>query len=1079
MASTAAVLNIMVAANTAPASAQLTALQGQLAKTTAQANSASGAVGGGLAKGSKVGAVGMVALGAAAFGAGKFLSGAVKVTIDFEQKMSSLRATTKANAKDMKSLERQAMSMGKATVFSATEAAQAQIELAKGGLSVSQILSGGLKSALALAAAGELDLATAASTTVNVMKLFGIEGRNAMKVADMLATAANKTTADVSDFSMALVQGGSVAKQAGINLNQTVTILEALAEAGIKGSDAGTSMKAALLQLLNPTTKQAKLAAQLGLQFTNQNGQLKNAAELSRDLRVATEGMTQAERVKYFAILAGTDGFRTLSSLYDAGPAKLEALTKANEAYGSALDISKEKTDNLAGDLEQLSGSVEDLQLKIGKTGNPAFRGGIQAFTKLIDGLGEAILDPSFGNTRFFQQVESIPKAFQSAYYSLRESTASIAASIGNWFKSAWQTVRQVTNNSISAVIETVRRIVRGVRGAVEAVQGVLNGGWRSAWRTASGFVSRSVGRMGTSIKSILAPVRETFQSIVRIVKDKFNSAYKAAAGFVGKIGSVLGQIPGVSIGKSIVDKVTGILGLQRGGPLTGGKASGDSIPAMLERGEYVLNRKAVEKIGVERLNQINFRNAPRFQQGGPIGLQGGGYMDTLIEFPAKFLKPVVNAGTNALEILMNGPGQFIKMLPKPNLPQPIKGAGPYVIQKAIEFIKQVAQSPLKDNAWVDSNTFAVANFLASKFGASISSSYRSPAQNRAAGGVPNSSHTRGTPSNPGAFDFVPPSGGMQSFAGKNIAGIVENMIHDVGSGLHNHIAFFQRGGSVGRGSRALRKGKQKGKGPGFYPGKAQINALNPAIARLVEEITLFERQAGADWSEAGSELSENETATLVRQYKKLKDFYEKQRNLIRVAIKALDGSIKAIQKALKSEKDDKKKDKLKKNLRITESARSRLKARKVELEGLTGRGGLIGDTAFRLQELGVGVTVSPGPSDSELANLLRDQLAATQRALAVSQAQIPIFQQFMPRFHQGGIVQGPMGAERPVMAQAGEGIFTRDQMRAMGSQNITVVIEDAAIDSNRIRVEVDGIIQDKVSTVRRQGSNRRFATTR
>ena len=93
---------------------------------------------------------------------------------------------------------------------------------------------------------------------------------------------------------------------------------------------------------------------------------------------------------------------------------------------------------------------------------------------------------------------------------------------------------------------------------------------------------------------------------------------------------------------------------------------------------------------------------------------------------------------------------------------------------------------------------------LASKFSASISSSYRSPAQNAAVGGVPNSSHTRGTPSNPGAFDFVPPSGGMQGFVGSNISGVAENMIHDVGSGLHNHVAFFNKGGLVGKAKRTL-----------------------------------------------------------------------------------------------------------------------------------------------------------------------------------------------------------------------------------------------------------------------------------
>ena len=152
------------------------------------------------------------------------------------------------------------------------------------------------------------------------------------------------------------------------------------------------------------------------------------------------------------------------------------------------------------------------------------------------------------------------------------------------------------------------------------------------------------------------------------------------------------------------------------------------------------------------------------------------------------------------------------------------------------------------------------------------------------------------------------------------------------------------------------------------------------------------------------------------------------------------------------------------------------------DLIGVTGESGLIGDTNWEilnLDKMVPGSPNSPADGDSEIADLLRQQLQETQRALAISQAQMPIFQQFMPRFHQGGIVQGPMGAERPVMAQAGEGVFTRDQMRAMGSQNITVVIEDAAIDSNRIRVEVDGVIQDKVSTVRRQGSNRKFVTSR
>lgn len=364
----------------------------------------------------------------------------------------------------------------------------------------------------------------------------------------------------------------------------------------------------------------------------------------------------------------------------------------------------------------------------------------------------------------------------------------------------------------------------------------------------------------------------------------------------------------------------------------------------------------------------------------------------------------------------------------------------------------------------------------------------------------------------------------MQSFAGKNIAGIVENMIHDVGSGLHNHIAFFQRGGAVGMRKAKSAKGKKQLKkrqakkirriSDRFmkYPSRDKIAALEPIIDRLNETIELDERMFGTDWSAGGSDLDPvdwagdkppagTERFKLIAHYEQLLALYRERRDLILTAVAWLEnliGRYRAQIKAIETKKTqtyngEKIKPEPKWQLKGfrsgLENARGALgdlNEAKVDIQGLTGQGGAISDTMLRLTELGYRPPAeapepgeAPGETgtESEIADLLRQQLAESQRALAITQAQMPIFQQFMPRFHQGGIVQGPMGAERPVMAQAGEGIFTREQMRAMGSQNITVVIEDAAIDSNRIRVEVDGVIQEKVSTVRRQGSNRRFAT--
>ena len=379
MATPAAVLQVLVTANTAAATASLTKFNTQLKGTEAQATKSAAATS---RFGSAARTVGTIGAGVLAYGLYK----GVKAGVDFEKQMDSVAAVSQASHREMKELNKQALKLGQSTAFSASEVATAQEELAKGGLKVKQILSGALPAALKLAAAGQLELGDAASTTVNAMKLFGMRGKDATKVANMLATAANTTTADVSDFAAALQQGGSAAKQAGYDMNDTVTVLEALAEAGIKNSDAGTSMKTAFLQLLAPTAKQAELAKQLGISWTDQNGNLKDAAGLSQELQGALDGMSNSQQAANLKVLAGTDGFRTLAALYDAGPSKLDKLTAANEKNGTAQEIAKEKMDNTAGSLEQLQGAFETLSIKL-------YQGKAGMFRDIIDGATDTLTE--------------------------------------------------------------------------------------------------------------------------------------------------------------------------------------------------------------------------------------------------------------------------------------------------------------------------------------------------------------------------------------------------------------------------------------------------------------------------------------------------------------------------------------------------------------------------------------------------------------------------------------------------------------------------------------------------------------
>jgi TP901 family phage tail tape measure protein len=332
----------------------------------------------------------------------------VQAGAQFEKQMDTNAAISEANRKQMVALEKQALRLGKATFFSANQTGEAQAELIKGGLTLQQVLGGGLAAALSLAEAGQLELATAAETTVNAMKLFGLQGKDASSVADMLSTAANKTTADVLDFAMALKQGGSVTKLAGYDMNETVTVLEALAEAGIKNSDAGTSMKAAVIQLLKPSKKQAALASQLNLEFIAQNGHLKDAAGISDELHRATDGMTKAERAKTLATLAGTDGVRTLNALYERTPKQLEALTRANAKQGTAQEIARKKMGNLAGQIEQFKGSIETAEIQIYRGMAPALTDLAEEATKAANNITSVFEDRNLSGSEKVEKAISL-----------------------------------------------------------------------------------------------------------------------------------------------------------------------------------------------------------------------------------------------------------------------------------------------------------------------------------------------------------------------------------------------------------------------------------------------------------------------------------------------------------------------------------------------------------------------------------------------------------------------------------------------------------------------------------------------
>ena len=199
----------------------------------------------------------------------------------FDKAMSRVQAATHASKTEMGLLRDAAVVAGADTAYSAEEAAGAIEELAKAGVSTSDILSGGLNGSLALAAAGELAVADAAEIAATQMVVFGLEGKELGHVADLLAAGAGKAQGSVKDLAMGLKYVGPVAAGMGISIEETTGALSMFASEGIVGEQAGTSLRGMLGALTAPSKLARKEIDALGITLYDGNGKFLGLAKLS------------------------------------------------------------------------------------------------------------------------------------------------------------------------------------------------------------------------------------------------------------------------------------------------------------------------------------------------------------------------------------------------------------------------------------------------------------------------------------------------------------------------------------------------------------------------------------------------------------------------------------------------------------------------------------------------------------------------------------------------------------------------------------------------------------------------------
>ncbi|MCU5013241.1 phage tail tape measure protein [Bacillus cereus] len=386
--------------------------------------------------------------GTATYGLGRFLKSAVEESMNFEQQMANIKAVSGATADTMDELSKLAVKYGEDTKYSSVEAGKGIEELIKAGVSLTDIINGGLEGALNLATAGELDLGDAAQIASTALNAFKADNLSVTDAANLLAGAANASATNVKEMQYGLSMVSAVAAGVGLSFKDTSTALALFAQNGLRGSDAGTSLKTMMANLIPKSKEAYELFSELGLisfdtgkamqylsekgvkpasnsykdimvsleeyaakqakvkvgsskaeeafkkltfstgimhnAFFDANGNLKGMADIAEVVQMAMQGLTAEQRQSYLYTLFGSDAIRAANILYKEGADGVKNMYSEMSKV-TALDVATTKMETTKGQIEELSGAYDTLKKTIGDALLPTVRMIVSAFQGLVD----------------------------------------------------------------------------------------------------------------------------------------------------------------------------------------------------------------------------------------------------------------------------------------------------------------------------------------------------------------------------------------------------------------------------------------------------------------------------------------------------------------------------------------------------------------------------------------------------------------------------------------------------------------------------------------------------------------------
>ena len=434
---------------------------------------------------------------------------AIKTGADFDAAMSKVAAVSGATGDDLQALRDKAREMGSQTKFSASEAAEAMNYMAMAGWKTEDMLSG-IEGIMNLAAASGEDLATTSDIVTDALTAFGLTAADSAHFADVLAAASSNANTNVSMMGETFKYAAPVAGSLGFSVEDTAEAIGLMANAGIKSTQAGTSLRSIMTALAGDVKFCGESIGEVEIQTTNADGSMRELSDILADCRIAFSGLSESEQASAAQALVGKNAMSGFLALMNAAPADIDKLSGAiSNCDGTSLSMAETMQDNLAGQLTILKSQLEELAISFSDILMPAIRSIVSHMQGLVDKLNQ--LDP--------QTKETIVKI------------ALVAATLGPMLIVLGKTISGV--GSILSLVSKAPAAIGAVKGGITAVTGALGvsmgtilavvaaiaalvAAFMHLWKTNENFKNNILG--------IWEQIKSTFSGLTQGITDRINA---------------------------------------------------------------------------------------------------------------------------------------------------------------------------------------------------------------------------------------------------------------------------------------------------------------------------------------------------------------------------------------------------------------------------------------------------------------------------------------------------------------------------------------------------------------------------